>query len=209
MISFVMWKLVVVVDTGVKEACMPARKRIIIVSTGSDLAETFRQCFLGDLTPATFGEGRWHQPALSPGRATRQGAGGIYTFFSSERKPGEGRTDAAARAELMLPPPLDIGRLMRFCLSLEEAAGAKVVGIIGFREDGALLTVDVRRSVSLLEVISRMLGVAQSWEEPVPDSGDGGLNPRPDGEPFLPPVDQLNCLRLREETGPEQFGSGP
>ncbi|MEE8473179.1 MAG: hypothetical protein V3S82_08425 [Dehalococcoidia bacterium] len=165
---------------------MPARKRIIIVSGG----------------------GRGNDSAPSPGRTLGQGISGMYAFLSGERRPGDRRTDAVARAELMLPPPLDIARLLRFCLSLEKAAGARVVGIGGSWEDGALLTVAVRRSVSLLEVLSLMPGVAQAWEELVTNSGDGGPPSGPGEETSLPPVDQLICLRLREETYPEQFGFG-
>ena len=127
----------------------------------------------------------------------------MYTFASGDRGP-----DAVVRAELVLPPPLDIARLMRFCLSLEKAAGAKVVGIGGSWEDGALLTVVVLRSVSLLEVLSLMPGVSRAWEELVPNSG-GGAPPSGHGEePSFPRVDQLICLRLRDETYPEQLGFG-
>ena len=116
-------------------------------------------------------------PPVSPDAGTAQGndhtrepldrGSRSSDYPETSSHPPQKRED---EAELLLPPPLDFGKLMLISKKLREQYRVEIIETSGSWEGGTWMRLMLRTPVSLLEVLTDMPEVAQVWE---PTAQDG------------------------------------
>ena len=92
-------------------------------------------------------------------------------------------------AELIIPPPVDAARLLRFVYQLEGALEATVVQQIGSWDRGTTITILLRRVTPLVDILDRL--------GKMPDVEDVKDQPAAKHSPFGSPQKSIAKLRLR------------
>ncbi|MFB0559394.1 MAG: response regulator transcription factor [Dehalococcoidales bacterium] len=71
-----------------------------------------------------------------------------------DKKALEGPDPTVEEIQLVLPPPVDASKLMRFTGRAEEALQSRVMQVVGSWQEGTILTIMLNRATSLVDILN-------------------------------------------------------
>ena len=128
------------------------------------------------------------EPRRNPltSRSPRQGLGGESEYFPS----GVNISGTLVKeAELVIPPPIDAARLLRFTYQIEETLEATIVQQVGSWDKGTIITIQLRKASPLANILDRL--------REMPDVADIKEQSATKRSPFDFPQKSIAKLRIR------------
>ncbi len=102
---------------------------------------------------------------------------------------GDSSSTLVKEAELVILPPIDAARLLRFAYQVEEVLEATIVQQVGSWDKGTAITIRLRRVTSLVDILDRL--------GKMPDVEDVGERPAAKRHSFSFPQKSIAKLRVR------------
>lgn len=102
---------------------------------------------------------------------------------------GDSSGTLVKEAELVIPPPIDAARLLRFIYQVEEALESTIVQQVGSWDKGTAITTMLRRITPLVDILDRL--------GKMPDVEDVREQPAAKRNPFGFPQKSIAKLRIR------------
>ena len=102
---------------------------------------------------------------------------------------GDSSGTLVKEAELVIPPPVDAARLLRFAYQVEEALEATIMQQVGSWDKGTAITIQLRRITPLVDVLDRL--------GKMPDVEDTREQPAAKHNSFGFPQKSIAKLRIR------------
>ncbi len=102
---------------------------------------------------------------------------------------GDSSGTLVKEAELVILPPVDAARLLRFAYQVEEALEATIVQQVGSWDKGTAITIQLRGVIPLVDILDRL--------GKMPDVEDVSEQPATKRNPFGFPQKSIAKLRIR------------
>lgn len=77
------------------------------------------------------------------------------------KKSEEGSSVLIEEVQLVLPPPVEASRLMRFTSRAEEALHSRVLQVIGSWQEGTIMTIILSRAISVADILGKFRNMAE------------------------------------------------